>query len=151
VGREAHHALKAMSHSTIHELTEPAHTVLDELVDMPPALKLSAKRKKASTSPTQRSLKHMRELGYVCAVVEHWNPHARIRQDLFGFIDVLCVKGEDIIGVQACSGAGGDSAARVRKITEHANWPLICGAIRVVVQSWRKNAAGKWMLREVEI
>jgi hypothetical protein len=110
-----------------------------------------AKRKPKRKQPTQRTLEHMRELGYVCAIVEKWNPHARIRQDMFGFIDVLCVKGEDIVGVQACSGAGGDSAERVRKITEHANWPLICEAIRVVVQSWRKNAAGRWVLREVEL
>lgn len=109
------------------------------------------KRKSKGTSPTQRSLKHMRSLGYVCAIVEKWNPHARIRQDMFGFIDIVCVKDEDIVGVQACSGAGGDSAARVRKIAEHENWPLICKAFRVVVQSWRKNTAGRWVLREVEL
>lgn len=108
-------------------------------------------RKPAKTSPTVRSLKHMRGLGYVCAIVEKWNPHARIRQDMFGFIDIVCIRGEDIVGVQACSGGGGDSAERVRKIAEHVNWPLICKAIRVVVQSWRKNAAGKWTLREVEM
>ena len=38
-------------------------------------------------TPTQRTLKHMRERGYTCQVVEHWNPFARIRQDLYGFID----------------------------------------------------------------
>lgn len=123
-------------------------------VDYPPTPETAPakpKRKPAKTSPTQRSLKHMRAAGYVCAIVEKWNPHARIRQDMFGFIDVLCVNGEDIVGVQACSGAGGDPAERVRKITEHENWPLICKAIRVVVQSWRKNAAGRWTLREVEL
>lgn len=102
-----------------------------------------------SVSPTQRSLAHMRELGYICAVVEKWNPHAMIRQDLYGFIDVLCVKGEDIVGVQATTGS--HTAARATKITEHPNWPLVCNAIRVVVQGWRKNAAGKWVLREVEL
>jgi hypothetical protein len=109
------------------------------------------KRKRPSGSPTQRSLAHMRELGYVCAVVEKWNPHAKVRQDLYGFIDVLCVKDEDIVGVQACSSSGGDVAERVRKITEHDNWPLVCKAIRVVVHGWRKNAAGRWTLREVEL
>jgi hypothetical protein len=116
-----------------------------------PSPSKTPKKKSKGTSPTQRSLKHMRELGYVCAIVEKWNPHARIRQDMFGFIDVVCIKDEDIVGVQSCSGAGGDSAERVRKISEHKNWPLICKAIRVVVQSWRKNAAGRWTLREVEM
>jgi hypothetical protein len=40
-----------------------------------------------ATSPTQLSLKKLREEGYTVAVVEHWNSFARIRQDLFGFID----------------------------------------------------------------
>lgn len=107
------------------------------------------KRKAKVTSPTQRTLKHMRELGYLCGIVEKWNMHAKVRQDLYGFIDVLCVKGEDIVGVQACS--GGDVSTRVNKITEHENWPLVCAAIRVVVHGWRKNAAGRWVLREVEL
>lgn len=129
--------------------SEIAETIPDIISALAPAPKV--KRKKPSSSPTQRSLKHMRGLGYTCAVVERWNPHARVRQDLFSIIDVLCVKDEKIVGVQACSGAGGDSAERVRKITEHANWPLICKAISIVVQSWRKNAKGRWTLREVEL
>jgi hypothetical protein len=107
------------------------------------------KKRKAKVSPTQRTLKHMRELGYLCQVVERWNVHAKVRVDLFGFIDVLCVKGEDIVGVQATS--GDNVAARVAKITEHEHWPLVCKAIRVVVHGWRKNAQGRWVLREVEL
>jgi hypothetical protein len=59
------------------------------------------------------------------------------------------VKGEDIVGVQSTS--GDNVASRVTKITEHENWPLVCAAIRVIVHGWRKNAAGKWALREVEL
>jgi hypothetical protein len=107
------------------------------------------KRKAKGKSPTARSLEHMRAAGYLCGVVEKWNMHAKIRQDLYGFIDVLCVKGEDIVGVQATS--GDHLAERATKITEHENWPLVCQAIRVVVHGWRKNAAGRWVLREVEL
>jgi hypothetical protein len=53
------------------------------------------------TSPTQRSLKHLRESGYVCQVVERWNAFAHIRQDLFGWIDIVAVHPElGILGVQ---------------------------------------------------
>lgn len=52
------------------------------------------------TSPTQRSLAHLRSLGYRVAVVERWNPHARIRQDLFGVLDLLAVRDGEILGVQ---------------------------------------------------
>lgn len=110
--------------------------------------KLKTKRKKAGTSPTQRALKHWRALGYVCAIVERWNPHVRIRQDLYGFIDLLAVKGEDIVGVQACSTR---VAERVTKITEHANYPLVCKAIRIVVEGYSKNSKGKYVRREVEL
>lgn len=123
---------------------------LPEPTAFPPMPAIRA-RKPKKTSPTQRSLKYMRAAGYLCQVVEKWNPHARVRQDLFGFIDILCVKGEDIVGIQACSSAGGDPADRVRKITEHEHWPLVCDAIRVIVHGWRKNTAGKWVLREVEL
>jgi hypothetical protein len=110
-----------------------------------------ATRKPKGVSPTQRSLKHWRGLGYLCAVVEHWNPHVRIRQDLYGFIDILAIKGEDIVGVQATGGNGGNFAARIAKITEHENYPLVAQALRIVVQAWRKNAAGKWVMREVDL
>jgi len=40
-------------------------------------------------SPTARTLKALRDGGATCQVVEHWNSFAKIRQDLFGCIDVL--------------------------------------------------------------
>ena len=49
-----------------------------------------------SSSPTQRSLKLMRERGYLCEITERWNPFAKIRQDLFHFVDVLCIKDGEI-------------------------------------------------------
>jgi hypothetical protein len=113
------------------------------LIERLPRIKAKGK------SPTARSLLHMRKQGYTCQVVEHWNAFSRRRVDLYGFIDVLCVKGEDIVGVQATS--GDNVASRVTKITEHENWPLVCQAIRVIVHGWRKNAAGRWVLRAVEL
>jgi hypothetical protein len=112
--------------------------------------------KSKGKSPTARTLEHMRKRGYTCQVVEHWNNFSRRRVDLFGFIDVLCVKGEDIVGVQACSAGGSskrgsDMSARITKIVEHDNWPLVCKAIRIIVQGWRKSAKGRWEVREVEL
>ena len=91
----------------------------------------------------------MRDAGYLCAIVEKWNMHAKIRQDLYGFIDVLAIKDEDIVGVQACT--GGDVSTRMHKIIEHANYPSVIKAMRIVIHGWRKSAAGKWTLREVEL
>lgn len=106
------------------------------------------KGKSKGKSPTQRSLEHWRGEGYLCAVVERWNPHARIRQDLYGFIDVLAIKGDDIVGIQAT--AQGVSS-RVHKITEHENFPVVIAAMRIVVDGWRKNSKGRWIRREIEL
>jgi|7_EtaG_2_1085326.scaffolds.fasta_scaffold35761_2 hypothetical protein len=42
--------------------------------------------------PTQRTMEVLRKEGLLCGVVERWNSHARVRQDLFGFIDVIAIR-----------------------------------------------------------
>ena len=63
----------------------------------------------AGISPTQRTLKAMREQGRLCGIVERFNSYAGkfgIRQDLFGFIDIICIDPVDgIIAVQSCGQA----------------------------------------------
>jgi hypothetical protein len=122
------------------------YTVVDPSAVVVPA---KPKRKSKGTSPTQRTLKFMRTNGYLAEVVEKRLPKVFITKDLFGFIDVLAVKGEDIIGIQVTS--GDHVAHRITKIIEHENYPLVIAAMRIVVHGWRKNAAGKWVLREVEL
>ena len=46
----------------------------------------------AKTLATQRSLKYLRTLGWQCGIVEHWNAHIGIRQDLWHFADILACK-----------------------------------------------------------
>jgi hypothetical protein len=100
-------------------------------------------------SPTQRTLKHMRDLGYLAAITEHWNSFARIRQDLFGFVDVLCLGNGETVAVQCTSGS--NVSARVTKIAESEATPEMRKAgWRIVVHGWRRNAQGKWVLREVD-
>lgn len=101
------------------------------------------------SSPTSRTLEHLRKAGYpLVQVVERWNPHARIRQDLFGIIDVVAV-GEDIVGVQATSAS--NVSKRIAKITESAALPILRKAgIRVIVHGWAKRK-GRWTLREVDV
>jgi hypothetical protein len=96
-------------------------------------------------SPTSRSLAMLRDEGYLAEVVERWNPHARVRNDLFGFIDILAVRDGEVLGVQTTSGS--NTAARIRKIAEHPNTPAVREAgIRIHVHGWRKLKAG-WTVR----
>ena len=94
-------------------------------------------------SPTQRSLKVLRDHGATVAVVERWNPYAKIRQDLFGFADLLALApGKGIYAIQVCSDNGGDVAERVRKILgcEHARTFVECGGF-IAVHGWGKRGA----------
>ena len=101
-------------------------------------------------TPTQRTLNHLRKLGYRAAVVERWNSHARIRQDLFGVVDVLGVGNGETIAVQTTSGS--NVSARVRKIAEcEALADMRDAGWRVIVHGWRKGANGRYTLREVDV
>lgn len=101
-------------------------------------------------TPTQRTLAHLRREGYLAAVVERWNPHARIRQDLFGVIDVLAIRAGETLAVQATSGS--NVSARVRKIAEAEHLGAIREAgWRFEVHGWRKAANGRWTLRVVDV
>ena len=106
----------------------------------------------AKLSPTQLTLRHLRRKGYTAAVTERWNPFAKIRQDLFGFVDVLGVGNGETIAVQSTS--WGNRLSRVKKMKDDkyaqaladcrdANWTI-------VVHGWRK-VKNKWELTEIDI
>jgi len=101
-------------------------------------------------SPTQLTLRHLRADGWLAAVVEHWNPHARVRNDLFGFIDVVGVRRDETIGVQATTAP--NVSSRVHKIADHPN----IGAVReagwqIEVWGWAKKS-GRWTLhRRIDV
>ena len=104
------------------------------------------------SSPTSRSLAVLRERGCpLVQVVERWNPHARVRQDLFGIIDVLAIANDgEIIAVQATSDS--NVSKRNHKIQDsdaiaHLRVAHIC----IMVHGWKKDRRGHWKLREVDV
>ena len=100
-------------------------------------------------TPTQRSLAYLRNEGYLVAIVEHWNPFARIRQDLFGFIDLLAIRRDETLAVQVT--ASGVSS-RVKKIEASPHLGRVREAgWKIFVHGWRKNAAGKYVMRIVDL
>ncbi len=104
----------------------------------------------STKSPTQRSLALLRADGHFPWITEHWNHFAKIRQDLWGFCDILCLRGKEITAVQTTSGS--NVSARVKKINEHENVAAVRAAgIRIIVHGWRENAAGKWVCRVVDL
>lgn len=106
------------------------------------------KRGGKQKSLTPRSVEHMRKYGWTCEVVEHYNSFVKRKFDLFGFIDVLCVRGDKVVGVQATS--WDEVNRRIEKITSHDNYDLIKRGIPVIVHGWKK-VAGRWICKEVEL
>jgi hypothetical protein len=79
-------------------------------------------------------------MGWVAGVVEKWNPHAKIRHDLWGWCDIvaLCPKGEQcLIFIQVTSGS--NHAARVAKIREWPHLSHLCICADVEVWSYSKR------------
>jgi hypothetical protein len=110
-------------------------------------------------TPTQRTLRALREQGRVCAIVEKWNAHAGPfgkRIDLFGIIDVIAldpVRG--VVGVQSCGQAFSEHFRKltIEKAQESTDW-LSTKGTSLEIYSWRKVKAkrgGKAMIWAVRI
>jgi hypothetical protein len=90
--------------------------------------------------PTERTLKLLRDQGYICDMVERWirnpkHPAGGFRRDLFAFADILAFKGPEVALVQSC---GADYAAHKRTIFEA---PLAGEWVRrnkIILIGWRK-------------
>ena len=91
-------------------------------------------------SPTQRSLAHLRDLGYeLVQVVEKWVPQARKRIDLYGIIDICAIHPDipGVLGVQSTSAT--NFSHRIRKSQESTALPLwIANGNRFEVHGWGK-------------
>jgi hypothetical protein len=94
-------------------------------------------------------LAYLRDEGYLVAIVEHWNPFARIRQDLFGFIDLLAIRRDETLAVQVT--ASGVSS-RVKKIEASPHLGRVREAgWKIHVHGHRKNSKGKYVMRIVDL
>jgi hypothetical protein len=83
------------------------------------------------------------------SIVEKWNAHIKIRQDMFGVFDLVVLSYPwGVIFIQVTSGA--NHAKRRKKLFDSDVWKFcreeeieVCMA----VESWRKNAKGRWIRR----
>lgn len=100
-------------------------------------------------SPTSKSIEHLKNEGYLVSVVEKWNPHAKVRQDLFGFIDLIAIKNGETLAVQTTSAS--NFATRKTKILKHENLAVVLSSgWKVRLHGWKKAKAG-WVVRDEQI
>jgi len=102
-----------------------------------------------SATPTQLSLKYMRENGFYSEVVERYNSFTKRKNDFAGFIDILCLGTNAVIGVQTTS--WGNTSARVKKILEHENLDIVRDSgIKIEVHGWQKKN-NRWQIKIIPI
>lgn len=96
-------------------------------------------------TPTQLTLRYLRENGWLAEVVERWVPGANIRKDLFGFVDIVALRDGETLAVQATSYS--NISARVNKIADSdavsqvrkANWQIWVVGWRKVNNRWTEK------------
>jgi len=90
------------------------------------------------TTNTARTLKYLRDHGYQAEVVERYLPYVKRRKDLFGFIDIIAINGENILGVQSCDGS--TFAEHDKKIVAAPAAPLwLASGGLLWLMGWRKK------------
>ncbi|MEL0098641.1 MAG: hypothetical protein VW907_03705 [Opitutae bacterium] len=94
-------------------------------------------------SPTQRTLKKLKEDGYKAGIVERFAPPVRgrphgIRMDLFGIIDIIAIKDGQILGVQSTGTAFSEHCKKltIEKVNESLAWIEAGGELEL--WGWRK-------------
>jgi len=98
-------------------------------------------------SPTERTIKSLKEKGYACGIVERyisqvWNSNGKrgIRKDLFGILDIIALDPQrGVIGVQSTGEdfSGHDKKILFEKREEAIRWLSTPGA-HLELYSWRK-------------
>lgn len=70
-------------------------------------------------------------------MVEHWSSFSHQRIDLFGIIDMICLKKGEIVGVQICGYTGASAHRKKLRESPYLNAWLLSGA-KLHLLIWRK-------------
>jgi predicted RecB family endonuclease len=100
-------------------------------------------------TPSQRTVAHLRKLGYQTANVESFNYFTKRKKDLFGVIDILAIGNGETLAVQVTSKS--NMSSRIKKIEESEALPeMLRSGWRVIVHGWWKGTNGRYQLKEFE-
>lgn len=101
-------------------------------------------------SPTQLSLRWLRERGYTAEIVEYWNPHTKTRHDLWNFCDILAIRPDEVLAVQTTTAHNVN--ARIRKIADSPYVGVVREAgVQIAVHGWSQaRPRARWVLTRNE-
>lgn len=114
------------------------------------------KKRKKPVMVASKSLKHLRDLGYIAEIVEKTIPRMFIKKDFIGCIDIIAFHAElgHTIGVQVTSSDHfANRHAKILAEPRAEKW--LRAGNRIIVHGWsKKGKAGKrklYSLREQEV
>jgi hypothetical protein len=106
-------------------------------------------------TPTARSLAYLRKDGWRCSVVEQNVPRTNIKRDLFGFIDILALRGGEVLAVQTTSAT--NVSARLHKIESDELADALADVRQagwyIHIHGWKPPTTKRrtWELRTVDV
>ena len=106
------------------------------------------------TSPTQRTLKRLRDSGWIAEVVEKRIPKIYITKDLFGCIDILAIRDNQLpLAIQATGGMNNRMPRIVKSMAQPALKVWLSTGCRFEVWVWRKLKRKNkgWTLHKTEM
>ena len=103
----------------------------------------SLKRGASKLSPTRLTLRHYRNLGYLCEVVEYYNAYSQRRHDFYNFADVAALNEKELLLIQTTTKP--NISARRNKMAGIPAAVMLAGipGIRILVVGWGKKR-GRW-------
>ncbi len=118
---------------------------------------MDQKRRKKGPSPTQRSLKVLRDADWTVDVVERWirnpkHPAGGFRKDFLGCADLVALKpGERVLFVQTTDASS--VAKHIEKLRESEHLAVLIACGRVEIHGWAKpsKTIRRWRQRIVEL
>jgi hypothetical protein len=104
-------------------------------------------------TPTKRTLRRLRDLGWLAEVVEKWNSYSRTSKDLFGCIDILAMHPDrhGLVGIQ-CTSRSNHSARKKKAMALPQLRLWLQTGYEFAVWSWGKvGPRGKRKLWDVRV
>ena len=105
-------------------------------------------------TPTQRTMRWLRDGGHTVGIVERWvgRPGTGARVDLFNFIDMIAIGPDGIVGVQSCGQAFSEHAQKILEAEHLEEWLTRGGKLWLI--GWRqvkRSKGGKAMKWEPRV
>ncbi len=100
-------------------------------------------------SPSALTKELMEADGWLIEMVERWIPGANIRKDLYGFIDFMCIKGEETLAIQCTSWANVSSRVKKIETSDTINQVRVAGW-KIWVIGWKWDVKMKKWVYKIE-